>query len=373
MKDFSIGNEETIQACTSLLTKLAKYYFTQDAPELVSYVTPRKLLFQLYLTHQCNLRCIHCFIDAGEKQPDEMNFTSWTQIIDETTEKYGSTNFTLTGGEPLLYDDFFALANHIKDLGNTITLLTNGTLIDSQEKTDIIAKLIDNIQISLDGASKIGNDPIRGEGSFDRIVKAIRFLIKSGKKIELSMIVTPDNIEDYENNLVGFLKSFDYNNFEIRMNHQILNTGRAKKLGRRYFDFVGEAQNRVGGLLQVLQEEGCFIPPFSASPEFKLLNCGIGGSLSIDSNGEVFPCAELYYKLGSYFRDGIEFLSEKLNDILITTSVDNISECQGCDLKMVCKGGCRLENHRLTGNMCKPQCDEGKKAFFLGELANVRQ
>lgn len=91
------------------------------------------------ITHRCNLKCIHCMVNAAFGQSDEEHFDTKTicAFLDKIVAAKPK-NITLTGGEPLLRSDFLTILGYLRSIYNgKITLMTNGTLI-----TPKLAKLI---------------------------------------------------------------------------------------------------------------------------------------------------------------------------------------------------------------------------------------
>ena len=83
------------------------------------------------ITHQCNLRCVHCYLGPQSKVKKmhgyEMHTSRLLSIIDEITAA-GCLFFLITGGEPFLRKD---LQGSIKDLllplfGNALLPLLPG-------------------------------------------------------------------------------------------------------------------------------------------------------------------------------------------------------------------------------------------------------
>ena len=78
-----------------------------------------------------------------------------------------------TGGEPTLHPDFEKLIATVAELDLTCSFVTNGwhfdrvwPLIMKQRET------VTHVSFSLDGATRETHDRWRGEGSFDRVVRA---------------------------------------------------------------------------------------------------------------------------------------------------------------------------------------------------------
>jgi organic radical activating enzyme len=80
----------------------------------------------------------------------------------------------LTGGEPLLHRNLWALCNELQALGIRITLVTTGLLIE-QHAADV-ASYVDTVVISLDGPRNLHDGIRRVKGGFDRIAKGVMAL-----------------------------------------------------------------------------------------------------------------------------------------------------------------------------------------------------
>ncbi len=86
------------------------------------------------LTHRCNLTCLHCYakeaIDAGAADRPELSTPQWINII-EQIKAAGCLYLLITGGEPLLRNDFAAIYSYAKRQGFLVTLFSNGTLVNA--------------------------------------------------------------------------------------------------------------------------------------------------------------------------------------------------------------------------------------------------
>jgi MoaA/NifB/PqqE/SkfB family radical SAM enzyme len=102
----------------------------------------------------------------------------------EEAEQLGVKEYYLTGGEPFLNREILEIIEVCLALG-PVTVLTNGVLIRSETAARLRA-LFDaspyslDLRVSIDGSDAATNDPIRGQGTFDRIVAAIGILARAG-------------------------------------------------------------------------------------------------------------------------------------------------------------------------------------------------
>ncbi len=123
---------------------------------------------------RCNQHCIHCYCSGGPKaDPFLLDVAVWRGIVAQLDD-YGVFDVYVTGGESLLLDGFFDIAEDILSRGMGFGVSTNATVLSER----ILARLRDlrigAVQISLDGATSATHELIRGApGSFTRTLDGI--------------------------------------------------------------------------------------------------------------------------------------------------------------------------------------------------------
>lgn len=146
----------------------------------------------LELTAHCNLKCVHCYIRDGSRK-DGLTYKELCRIIDEITDA-GCLWLLLTGGEPLVRNDFFDIYRYAKQKGLIITLFTNGTLIT--EETAMFLKKWPpfSVEVTLYGATRETYEAITGiSGSYNACVNGIKLLVKHNVPLSLKTMVTTIN------------------------------------------------------------------------------------------------------------------------------------------------------------------------------------
>jgi MoaA/NifB/PqqE/SkfB family radical SAM enzyme len=133
----------------------------------------------------CNLQCTHCFISSSPtNHAHEMMSLADVRPYLEEAERLGVREYYLTGGEPFLNREILEIIEATLALG-PVTVLTNGLPI-RPETAARLRGLADaspyslDLRVSLDGPDAATNDPIRGHGTFERIVAAIGILARAG-------------------------------------------------------------------------------------------------------------------------------------------------------------------------------------------------
>ncbi|MGC2518347.1 MAG: heme d1 biosynthesis radical SAM protein NirJ [Burkholderiales bacterium] len=148
------------------------------------------------LIRRCNLTCKHCYsFSADTDYPGELSTEEVFDVMDDL-RAFGVPVLILSGGEPLLRGDLFAIAQRAKRMGFYVGLSTNGTLIDARSVGKIAAVRFDYVGISLDGRRETHDRFRRREGAFDASLRALRLCRDAGAKVGVRFTLTQDNAPD---------------------------------------------------------------------------------------------------------------------------------------------------------------------------------
>lgn len=177
--------------------RITNYLFAKAAQEK----TPLSGTFEL--SPVCNFSCKMCYVrkTASEVKASDrpmMRLEQWMDIARQAKEQ-GMLYLLLTGGEPLLWQDFWQLYRHLIQMGFLVSINTNGSLID-QKAIDQFEKFPPTrINITLYGASDKTYERLCGvSGVFEKVDWAITRLQNIGIQVKLNGSLTPHNIEDLE-------------------------------------------------------------------------------------------------------------------------------------------------------------------------------
>jgi radical SAM protein with 4Fe4S-binding SPASM domain len=109
---------------------------------------------------------------------------------------FGVPVLLFSGGEPLLREDIFELAEFAKEQGIRPVLSTNGTLITKSVAKKISSIAFGEVGISLDGIGAT-NDRFRGkEGAYQAALSGIRNCLALGLKVSLRFTITRFNYQE---------------------------------------------------------------------------------------------------------------------------------------------------------------------------------
>jgi len=135
---------------------------------------PRRLTVEL--TNICNLHCSYCLRDEDALYHSPANFLPvelFARIARDARDSMGIEQVMFTGGEPTLHPDFGKLLGAVAELDLKCSFVTNGWLFERVWPLLIEHReAVTHVSFSLDGATREAHDRWRGEGSFERVVRA---------------------------------------------------------------------------------------------------------------------------------------------------------------------------------------------------------
>ncbi len=297
----------------------------------------------LKITHRCNLNCIHCCESANTILCNEHLSTSdWLEIIDKVLE-LTPVGLVITGGEPLVRDDFYEIAKYIrKKYTGKLELMTNGTLI-SYKNVDEIVEIFDYISLSIDGYDEATCSVIRGKGVFGKVLNTVKMLKSKGmdgESISISMVetsATEGKTEAFEE----LCRSLGVKSCVRQFNP----LGRGKENeSKLYIDKEMDERKWKEQLDRLI---GNIPIPADNQVPFPCRGCKAGvGVLFVEDNGDIFPC-QLLRQEGNCLGNALETgdLSNMIED-KICDGCDTLlryeeslcySECLKCDVRFFCK------------------------------------
>ncbi len=148
------------------------------------------------LVRRCNLACKHCYsISADTDFPGELTTKEVFTVMDDL-KRFRVPVLILSGGEPLLHPDIYAIARRAKDMGFYVALSSNGTLIDETNIARIAEIGFDYVGISLDGITETHDRFRRQAGAFAASLNGIRLCREHGIKVGIRYTMTEDNAHD---------------------------------------------------------------------------------------------------------------------------------------------------------------------------------
>ncbi len=340
------------------------------------------------ITRRCNLHCVHCRSSSELEVKEHPDFTTeeGKRIIDDISS-FAKPVVVLSGGEPLLRDDWQELASYGTEKGLRMCLATNGTLVTPEVCHRIKDAGIRMVSLSLDGSTADIHDNFRNQpGAFEGTMNAARLFRESGISFLINSSFTKRNQPDVPN-VYRLAKELGATAWYMFM---IVPTGRGEDIMEElispedYEELLKwhyEMEKNEHDLLvrptcaphyyrvrmQLAKKEGERI-------EHRSLKFSTGGSKGclagqliclIDVDGNVLPC--------SYFPLAAGNIREKsLREIWDSSSLfrelrdfsSYKGRCGVCEYIRVC-GGCRARAYAVSGDYLQeePFCNYQPRRF----------
>ncbi len=310
--------------------------------------------FQIVVTEKCNLACTYCYMKPGARDMPLSRFKQHLYMLHNTIlpmYKKDSYKAVFFGGEPLV--NWRTVRDSIPILKadpkcTSITLITNGLILDNKFILDYLDKYGVHISLSFDGLWNKNNRVYAKDGSssFGDYVKFKNLLQQRGCKV----MITPSSVESLVGNYKWFIQfgvldpDFSLVRDAIWNSHDIdLYKQEIVKFADQVIAYNKEGISTFPGLFNLYALDmlagrrygkrafGCFAG-----------HCGAG----FMPNGKVYPCA----------RYGNKDIGELFNSVNNSVNKDNLKlytdpkyynpqtyeKCQKCDLYIYCNAGCHF-------------------------------
>ena len=337
------------------------------APRTIADRVEAPFLVALNLTRRCNLRCAHCYLDAGTRRDggaDEMTTDEVSALIDRIARLSDETMVVLTGGEPLMRPDLLAVARHASGLGLMVVVGTNGTLLNDRRVAALQEAGVSAVGISLDSLDPAYHDEFRGRlGAWRKTLAGIDACRRAGLMFQIHFSVTDDNADELDA-MIDFAGSAGAAVLNVFF---LVCTGRGEQLTNISCEVYERVLRR---LTEAARDENELLVRPRCAPHFKRMAMELdpplpvtlaqgyeaGGCLAgtrycrVTPEGELTPCPYMEVSAGSILEhDFIElWRSAPLFARLRAPRLEG--RCGACEYAKLC-GGCRARPLARTGNL----------------------
>lgn len=332
------------------------------------------LSIQWHITTDCGNRCSHCYMFDSATYDDERKNTlplaGLLKIVDSLQKfekKYHSrfVNFYITGGDPLLREDWPYLVSALRREDRTVCMMCNPETLDEKNIEKMLSLGIRRVQMSLDGLEE-KHDDCRSVGSFRHTVEKIDLLARNGMQCYIMFTLFPENQDDLLpllNYVAKETQAFSFC-FDIGCfvgNADGLDRGPGFDLRKILSGYLAEKEKlRKEGCRTRISEKSHFIRllryenetfyPVMPENDTIFSGCAAGwGGVVLLADGTALACRRLPLAAGKMPEQSFEdiFLGSDLFRKMRRAA--SFAECGACRLYSVCRG-CPASAYGLTGN-----------------------
>ena len=149
------------------------------------------------LTYRCNETCTHCYLDVFKPNATVAGELSTEQVVDglDQCAAMGALNVTFSGGEALVRQDFFEIAEHARRKRFAVRIFTNGILVTPKLADRIAALNPVMVEVSLYAADAQTHETITmRRRSWELTVRALRLLHERGIHTQVKTPLMHENV-----------------------------------------------------------------------------------------------------------------------------------------------------------------------------------
>ncbi|MCX5638729.1 MAG: radical SAM protein [Planctomycetota bacterium] len=315
--------------------------------------TPRLLRIGIELSRRCNLRCVYCYANAGERLPEELSLSEILDVLNQASEMGVRTAVIVGGGEPLLYDALPEILRHTSDLGMKTVMFTNAIGMDRTSARNLFDLRV-SVIAKLNTLDSEKQDLLAGgiNGSFEVMMKGIENLLSVGY----------GNTSPIMMGIHTVICSLNYNDIPnlwrwIRQHNLFPYFETLKNQGRAADKRLAVSREALHTLFNCLLEIDEHEFGYSWVPHPPLVGWSCQQhfySCYVTSQGDVQPCSGLPITVGNVRTERLQDIVRKDLFLRLRDMPKNINkQCANCDLHKTCYG-CRASAYELCGDPFAP-------------------
>ena len=289
---------------------------------------PKKLeILQINLGYMCNQVCAHCHVDAGPDRKEIMTIETMNQCLD-IIKKTEAHTLDLTGGAPEMNPNFRWFVEEAAKAGiKDFIVRSNLTIIRANKKyydlPEFFKKHNIHVVSSMPHWTRGKTDKQRGDGVFDKSIKALQMLNEVGYGIEgsdlkLDLVYNPSGAflpgdqQALENDFKKALK----NDFNIDFHSLFAITNLPIS---RFLDYLIASEN---------YEDYMFALVESYNPT-AVENVMCTNTISISWDGWLYDC-DFNQMLNLKVNSKVKHISEYNEELLQNRNIIINQHCYGC-------------------------------------------
>ena len=336
IKDGFLSCGETFEECQNIVgQRLSKNRSTRGVPksECLNVAAWDKILLKglhIELASQCNERCVHCFIPHKYKTK-KIDSTLLFRLLDEA-RNLNVLNVTLSGGEPLLHEDFINALSKAKELDMSVNVLSNLTLLTDAMVEEMVKNPLLSVQTSIYSMSPKTHDSITGvKGSLEKTLSSLEKLRVAGIPMQISCPIMQQNKESFAE-VMAFA---DHKGMKVSTNYVIFASYDNTKCNLDCRLSLNDISNVFDKLAtDSYMHDMCLIAEEKESLPLKSPICSVCRYyMCVSANGEAYPCVGWQGKvIGDTARQSLKEIWESSSEVLSLRNVKwtDFSRCAAC-------------------------------------------
>ncbi len=321
------------------------------------------------ITSRCNMRCLHCASDlqGPRRRGAELTTREAFDLCRQLAE-LGCEKVALSGGEAILRKDWDQIAECLSRLGVATSLITNGYAFDAMAAKRVQELNMARVGLSLDGLRQTHNLVRQNAASFDRVLRAAKYICEAQTPLNIITHINKRNLDDLTA-IEELVLSMNASVWRLQLGSPMGSLERHPELILspedlpQIADFVVAAKTRGRLPISVADNIGYFshheaqlrATPNRGGFDF-FCGCSAGClTLGIEADGNVKGCLSLQsddFVEGNIRHTPLAELWQNPDAFPYTRGFEPShlkGYCEGCAFGEICRGGCTFMAYGATG------------------------
>ena len=261
-------------------------------------------IIQLQYDYICNFNCEHCSIkDFKNNSSFKLNLNNVRNIYRQADE-LGLARTTISGGEPLMFEDLGKLVQAINPKKFYINIDSNGWFLNVKKAKFLKEIGIDRVQLSLDSLNQKDHDSFRNKsGSWKKTMFAVDYVLDAGLDIFMQTCVDSNRL--YSDEFIKYLEYFNSKGVGVYVSF-------TKPVGAYSGYFEGLLNKEDLEYMNALEAKHNVFTHLT--PGYGLdLGCPAGKNIfSITQQGDVLICPYFHCSMGNVFKEPLKNIIERM-------------------------------------------------------------
>jgi radical SAM protein with 4Fe4S-binding SPASM domain len=331
---------------------------------------PRQAVWELTLA--CDMKCRHCGSRAGRPRSDELTTPEALKLAKELAAA-GCKRLTLSGGEPLLRQDWPLLCQTLVSAGVRVNMISNGRKFTEKLAKRAKAFGLEGISFSLDGLEPTHEYIRRVKGHWKKVIENFDIARDAGLPAGAVTMIVRQTIDELDE-IREILKEHGVRTWQLQLGNPTGNAAdnadmiiypedmlrvipkaaELRKMEGYPKVYIGDNLGYFGEYEADLRDQDGLIPFW--------IGCRAGCSVvGIESNGNIKGCLSLpsaMNEIDSFVEGNIRErpFREIWNDpdkfaYNRKFKAENlVGFCRSCEYAEVCRGGCAWTSFAHSGS-----------------------
>jgi AdoMet-dependent heme synthase len=348
----------------------------------------RPLSVHFDLTHRCNERCVHCYLDHDDH--GELTTAECLKVLEDLAGS-GTLFLTFSGGEIFLRPDLNEILAAARRLHFDISLKSNALMVTPERAARLREFGVRRVQISVYSDVPAIHDAItKVPGSLERTLAAIPILLEHGLQVKLACPLMEENLMAYRGVMalaeklgVPYILDLTITPMMDGSSGPLAHRASVSSLLPVLRDPVLHAckphpsSQATPGMNALPQTLGSAVSSGIESAAYEDLPCSAGhNSCYISPYGDVFPCVQLPQAAGNLRRDKFEDIWYHAPQLerLRAIRESQLPVCSQCGIRSYCErcpGLALMEGGDMLGAYERACALAEEKASLAGVAAPI--